>query len=167
MIKMENIIRTLQLNPHPEGGYFRETYRSEAVISREELGVKFSGKRNFSTCIYFLLTSESFSAFHRIVQDEAWHFYDGSPLSLHMISPGGEYSSVIIGRNFEKGEVPQFVVPGGTWFAAEVAREDSFALLGCTVSPGFDFGDFELGGRKELMELFPDLREIILRMSRE
>lgn len=165
-MKREEIIRILQLQPHPEGGYFRETYRSEGIISREELGVKFSGKRNFSTCIYFLLTSESFSAFHRIVQDEAWHFYEGSPLSLHRISPNGDYSKVILGRNFEKGEVPQFVVPGGTWFAAEVVNEESFSLLGCTVAPGFDFADFEMAGRAELIRLFPELREIITRLSR-
>jgi uncharacterized protein len=167
MIRTENIIRALQLNPHPEGGFFRETYRSMGVISKDELGNKYSGKRNFSTCIYFLLTSENFSAFHRIVQDEAWHFYEGSPLSLHMISPQGEYARVIIGRNFEKGEVPQFVVPGGTWFAAEVASIDSFSLLGCTVAPGFDFEDFEMGRRDELISLFPELNEIIFRLSRE
>jgi uncharacterized protein len=166
-MKKEEIIRILRLLNHPEGGYFRETYRSEGVISREELGVKFSGKRNFSTCIYFLLTSENFSAFHRIVQDEAWHFYEGSPLSLHMISPEGEYNKVTVGRNFEIGEVPQFVVPGGTWFAAEVARKDSFSLLGCTVAPGFDFEDFEMAGRTELIRLFPGLIQIIFRLTRE
>jgi predicted cupin superfamily sugar epimerase len=167
MINLDNVIHMLQLNPHPEGGYFRETYRSEGMISREELGKRFSGKRNFSTSIYFLLTSESFSAFHRIVQDEAWHFYDGSPLFLHMISPKGEYTKVIIGRNFENGEIPQFVVPGGTWFAAEVGHKDSFSLLGCTVAPGFDFADFEMGGRDELTRLFPELMEIIFKLSRE
>jgi len=167
MTKPELIIKALKLDPHPEGGYFRETYRSKGIISKEELGEKFSGERNFSTCIYFLLTAESFSAFHRIIQDEAWHFYEGSPLFLHMISPEGEYTRVIIGRNFEKGEVPQFVVPGGTWFAAEVSREDSFSLLGCTVAPGFDFADFEMGVRKDLIKLFPDLRETIFKLSRE
>jgi predicted cupin superfamily sugar epimerase len=167
MTQKKEIIKALQLNPHPEGGYFRETYRSDSRISKKELGDNYSGDRSFSTCIYFLLTSESFSAFHRILQDEAWHFYDGSPLFLHMISPQGEYTRVIIGRNFEEGEVPQFVVPGGTWFAAEVAHEDSFSLLGCTVAPGFDFADFEMGGRDELTRLFPELREIIFRLSRE
>jgi predicted cupin superfamily sugar epimerase len=166
-VKREEIIRILQMQPHPEGGYFRETYRSEGVISKEELGEEYSGKRNFSTCIYFLLTSESFSAFHRIVQDEAWHFYDGCSLFLHVISPKGEYNKVIIGRNIEKGEVPQYVVPGGTWFAAEVVNEDSFSLLGCTVAPGFDFMDFEMARRAELIGLFPELREIIVRLSRE
>jgi uncharacterized protein len=167
MMNPEKIIRALELNPHPEGGYFRETYRSEGVISKKELSGKYACKRNFSTCIYFLLTSQSFSAFHRIVQDEAWHFYDGSPLFLHMISPQGNYSKAIIGRNFEMGEVPQFVVPGGTWFAAEVAHEDSFSLMGCTVAPGFDFTDFEMGRRVELFTLFPGCREVIGKLSRE
>jgi predicted cupin superfamily sugar epimerase len=166
MIKPESIINALQLNPHPEGGYFRETYRSGGMIGREELGEKFSGKRNFSTCIYFLLTSESFSAFHRIVQDEAWHFYDGSPLFLHMISAEGKYTKVVIGRNFEEGEVPQFVVPGGTWFAAEVADTDSFTLLGCTVAPGFDFADFEIGRKNYLSKLFPHIGQIIIKLTR-
>jgi uncharacterized protein len=167
MTSLDTLIRALRLNPHPEGGYFRETYRSEGVIRREELGGKFSGNRNFSTCIYFLLTSESFSAFHRIVQEEAWHFYDGSPLHLHMISPQGKYQDVIIGRNIEQGEVPQFVVPGGTWFAAEVTVNDSFSLLGCTVAPGFDFADFEMGKRDELIADFPECREVIRSLTRD
>jgi len=167
MTQKEEIIKTLQLNPHPEGGYFRETYRSEGMISRKELGDKYSGERNISTCIYFLLTSESFSAFHRIVQDEAWHFYDGSPLFLHMISPKGDYIKVTIGRNYEKGEVPQFVVPGGTWFAADVAHEDSFSLLGCTVAPGFDFADFEMGRQDRLLKNFPTCSEVIRELTRE
>jgi uncharacterized protein len=167
MVNLDTIIHTLQLKPHPEGGYFRETYRSPGTISREELGERYSGKRNFSTCIYFLLTSESFSAFHRIIQDEAWHFYDGSPLILHMISSGREYTKVTIGRNFDMGEIPQFVVAGGSWFAAEVAEKDSFSLLGCTVAPGFDFADFEMGRRDELTANFPEYREVIHSLTRD
>jgi predicted cupin superfamily sugar epimerase len=136
------------------------------VISKEVLMGKFRGERNFSTCIYFLLTSGLFSAFHRIIPDEAWHFYDGSPLILHMISSAGKYSRAVIGRNIEKGEVPQFVVPGGTWFAAEVALENSFSLLGCTVAPGFDFSDFEMGRKADLSASFPEHREIIEKLSR-
>ena len=107
------IIEQLGLQPHPEGGYFKETYRSTGIISKNELGATYSGQRNYSTCIYFLLTSDSFSAFHRIKQDEIWHFYDGSALRLHMISDKGEHSMHIIGKNLSQGEVPQFVVPGG------------------------------------------------------
>jgi predicted cupin superfamily sugar epimerase len=161
MSKAQQIIDILELQPHPEGGYFKETYRSQSEISSENLGENYSSKRNFSTCIYFLLTSDKFSALHRIEQDEIWHFYDGSPIKLHMINSHGEHSFKIIGRNLEKGEIPQYIVPGGCWFAGEVVEPDSFSLIGCTVSPGFDFDDFELKSRSELTALFPDLKEVI------
>lgn len=166
MNKFEKIVSGLGLIPHPEGGFFRETYRSEGEICPENLDPVFNGKRNYSTCIYFLLTSRSFSAFHRIRQDEIWHFYDGSPLKLHMITKTGMHSVSIIGRDFERGEVPQFVVPAGNWFAAEVDDDDGFSLLGCTVSPGFDFEDFELAERKTLLTDFPEHSRIIEKFTR-
>lgn len=110
-MEIQTIIKQLNLQPHPEGGYFKETYRSQGSISKENLTLEFSGDRNYSTAIYFMLTSDTFSAFHKINQDEFWHFYKGSPIKLHMISPEGMYTNVWIGNNFEKGEVPQFVVP--------------------------------------------------------
>ncbi|WP_373058147.1 cupin domain-containing protein [Zunongwangia sp. H14] len=158
------IIKKLDLKPHPEGGYFRETYRSKEEIEEAHLP-GFDSKRNFSTCIYFLLTSSTFSAFHKIKQDEIWHFYDGAPIRLHLISEEGEHSEVIIGKNFSAGEVPQFVVPGGYWFAATVAEEDSYTLVGCTVSPGFDFEDFILGERKELQKKFPQHHKLISHLT--
>ncbi len=161
------LISGLELEPHPEGGYFRETYRSSEEIDEIGLGPKYTGKRNFSTCIYFLLTSHDFSAFHRIKQDEIWHFYDGSPLRLHVITPAGDYSEYLIGRVLDQGQVPQFVVPGGCWFAAEVMNQNSYSLVGCTVSPGFDFKDFELISRKELLGMFPEQAKIIARMTRD
>jgi predicted cupin superfamily sugar epimerase len=164
---LENIIRNLQLKPHPEGGYFRETYRSEGEILPESLDARYSGKRNYSTCIYYLLTSEAFSTFHRIVQDETWHFYDGSPLCLRMIFPGGSYTEAIIGRDLGNGQLPQFTVPGGTWFAANVIHTNDFSLMGCTVAPGFDFADFELGKREELLRMFPQHESVIKRFTRE
>lgn len=167
MSQTEQIILQLNLQPHPEGGFFRESYRSRGLIHTESLGENYNGERNCSTCIYFLLTSDVFSAFHRIVQDEIWHFYDGSPLALHIISEGGKYTKTIIGRDIAQGEIPQFVVPGGSWFGATVIREDDYTLLGCTVSPGFDFCDFELGNRKELRLKFPQHHEIINRLTRE
>ena len=165
-LTIERLISSLELKPHPEGGYFRETYRSFGEIDEINLAPKYTGKRNFSTCIYFLLTSYDFSAFHRIKQDEIWHFYDGSPLRLHVITPAGDYSEYLIGRVLDKGQIPQFVVPGGSWFAAEVMDQNSYSLVGCTVSPGFDFKDFELRSRKELLALFPDQEKIISRMTR-
>ena len=165
MNSIEKIINTLNLKPHPEGGYFTETYRSVGEIKQDCLNTNYQGKRNFSTCIYFLLTSNKFSAFHRIKQDEIWHFYDGAPIKIYVISETGNLCTQLIGRDFDKGEVPQFVVPGGCWFAAEVVSENDFSLVGCTVSPGFSFNDFELKPRKELVSLFPNLKETISKLT--
>ena len=165
--EIEKIVKQLQLLPHPEGGYYKETYRSNGEISPEALGEPFETTRNYSTCIYFLLTSENFSAFHRINQDEIWHFYDGSPLRLHIISKDGSYSHHLIGNRLSKGEEPQFVVNAGDWFAAEVVDSNAFTLLGCTVSPGFSFEDFELAKREELSAQFPTHRNIIEALTRE
>ena len=164
---IDSIIHKLKLEPHPEGGYFKETYRSLGELDERSLGQDYIGKRNFSTCIYFLLTSDSFSALHRIKQDEIWHFYDGSPIRLHVISELGVHTTHIIGRNLEKNETPQFVVPGGCWFGAEVINKNSYSLVGCTVSPGFDFKDFELKSKKELLALFPDNEEIISKLTHQ
>lgn len=163
---VQNIISKLQLEPHPEGGYFKETYRSNGSISQDNLSADFTGSRNYSTCIYFLLTSDTFSAFHRINQDEIWHYYKGTSLKLHMISTDGSYTYACIGNNLDKGEIPQFVVPAKYWFAAEVIDNNSYSLLGCTVFPGFDFRDFELTKRNVLLEKFPQHSEIIQKLTR-
>jgi predicted cupin superfamily sugar epimerase len=162
---IDHIIKELKLEPHPEGGYFKETYRSLGTINDENLEAGYEGKRNYSTCIYFLLTSDNFSAFHRIKQDEIWHFYDGSPIRLHILTALGIHSVHIIGRDFKNGETPQIVVPGGCWFAAEVINKNSYSLVGCTVSPGFNFKDFELKSRQELVSLFPDKEELISKLT--
>jgi len=161
MNKGAYIIKKLELKPHPEGGYFRETYRSLGEINKESLNTDYNGKRNYSTCIYFLLTSDTFSAFHKIKQDEIWHFYDGSPIILHTISETGDYKKHTIGRDFSRGEIPQLVVPGNHWFAATVINKNDYSLVGCTVSPGFDFSDFELPTRKELIVKFPAHESLI------
>ncbi len=166
MDTIESIIQELNLVPHPEGGYYRETYRGTLEIDPASLGAKYKGPRNCSTCIYFLLTSDSFSSFHRIKQDEIWHFYKGSPILLHLISPSGDYSNVTIGNNFEEGQLPQFVVPGGHWFAGASMGNNSYSLVGCAVSPGFDFDDFQLGGRKELISKFPQHQKLITAFTR-
>lgn len=167
MNSAEEIIKHLDLQPHPEGGYFKETYRSVGSISEASLPENFKGSRNYATAIYFLLTYGNFSAFHKIKQDEIWHFYEGSPIRLIMISEGAELSEIIIGRNFSKGEVPQFAVPKNHWFAGEVMEPESFSLVGCTVSPGFDFRDFTLAERKELEDSFPQHASIIQKFTRE
>ena len=120
-----------------------------------------------STAIYFLLEGENFSAFHRLRSDEVWHFYAGSPLLVHIIDPGGMYSSILIGSDPEAGQVFQAVVPTGCWFGSHVADWNSWALVGCTVAPGFDFQDFELARRKELEAMYPQHRKIILNLTRD
>jgi len=164
---LEEIIAHLRLEPHPEGGFYRETYRCENEIPGGYLDDRYGGNRHFSTCIYFLMTSDNFSAFHRISQDEIWHFYYGAPIRLHEISAETEYADRLIGMDLLKGQTPQYVVKGGNWFAAEVEKENAFSLIGCTVSPGFHFDDFELAPRKKLLEKFPEHKEIITRLTRE
>lgn len=162
----DNIIKKLKLVPHPEGGYFKETYRSVGEIPREFLDDGFTGPRNYSTAIYFMLTSDNYSAFHKVRQDEFWFFHSGSPIELHMISEEGEHTLVVIGSNIEIGELPQFVVPGGNWFAAAVVNKNDYSLVSCTVSPGFDFDDFKLANRESLVDKYPLHEEIIERFTR-
>jgi len=158
-------IKKLNLQKHPEGGYFSEVYRSEEEIKKEHLPARYSGSRNYSTSIYFLLTSDEFSAFHRIKSDETWHFYSGQSVTIHMINEKGNYSSVKLGTNPESEEVFQFTIPHSTWFAASVEETDSYALVGCTVAPGFHFDDFELGDREELLKMFPEHEKVIKEFS--
>lgn len=160
---LQALIDRLGLVPHPEGGYYRETYRSALEF---DAGPPFNAARASCTGIYFLLTGGNFSALHRIRSDEMWHFYDGDPLHVHMIAPDGTYSVVTIGRDIEAGELPQFVVPAGHWFGATVSRAEGFALVGCTVSPGFDFADFELARREDLVARYPAHEAIIRRLTR-
>ncbi|WP_257287567.1 MULTISPECIES: cupin domain-containing protein [unclassified Endozoicomonas] len=159
-------IEALSLQPHPEGGFFRETYRSDEVVARDSLPDRFSGERNFSTAIYYLLEGNDFSAFHRIQQDEIWHFYDGASLTIHVIAPDGNYCAAILGRDIYNGEVPQFVVTAGCLFAVEVNDSSSFVLSGCTVAPGFDFADFEMPSATQLLSHFPQHAALIERLTR-
>ena len=166
MSPIEEIVKELDLKPHPEGGYFKETYRSKGEIKEDSLHSGYGGKRNYSTCIYFLLTSETFSAFHKIKQDEIWHFYAGSPIQLHTISEAGDLSKFIIGTDLISGQTPQLIVPGDHWFAATVVNDNDYALVGCTVAPGFDFSDFVLADREELIHKFPQHQQIITQLTR-
>lgn len=193
-------IRKLGLEPHPEGGYFRQTYKSELKIAAEgqkshpcaenagRVGQLYGdAPRAASTAIYFLLEKGNFSVLHRLRSDEMWHFYAGSPLVVHVISVEGECSSILLGDDPERGEVFQAVVKAGCWFGAEVARDSDvsqkqrdpstgsgqamghpfYALVGCTVAPGFEFEDFELAKREELAAKYPQHREMIRRLTRE
>lgn len=161
----QEIIKQLDLQKHPEGGYFKEMYRSTETIPNRVLGNTFVGDRNHATSIYFLLTTDNFSAFHKINQDEIWHFYKGSCLHLHIITQQGEHQIIKIGNNLENGEVPQFVVKAGDWFAAEVPTKNSYTLVGCTVSPGFDFRDFEMPEKRKLISLYPEHEEVLAKLG--
>ncbi len=155
-------IRELQLSPHPEGGYYRVTYTSQLKIAQGALPAGFHGDRAASTAIYFLLAGEDFSAFHRIAGDEMWHFYAGSGLQIIVIDPGGGLSEL----RLDGVGAFQAVVPGGCWFASRVADGVGFALVGCTVAPGFDFADFELAEREELVAVYPQHRTLIEQLTR-
>lgn len=161
-------IERLDLRPHPEGGYFRETYRAAETIAGTALPARFVGARPFATAIYFLITRDAFSAFHRIRSDELWHFYAGGAVTLAILDADGtgRLTTASLGRDPARGESPQVVIPAGAWFAAEVASSGSFALVGCTVAPGFDFADFELADRASLLGQYPQHRGAIERLTR-
>lgn len=159
-------IERLSLERHPEGGFFRQTYRSNMIIAEDALPEGFIGARAASTAIYFLLDGDNFSAFHRLRSDEMWHFYAGSPLTVHVIDTLGKHSSILLGDDLDSGQSFQAVVRAGCWFASHVADWRSWALVGCTVAPGFDFEDFEMAKREELAREFPQHREIIERLTR-
>lgn len=161
----KEIINHFNLKEHPEGGYYNEVYRSKDKIESRNLDDVFIGDRNYCTSIYFLLTADKFSAFHKINQDEIWHFYEGTSLKLHLISPDAVYSYIMIGKDFKKGEVFQFTVPAQYYFAAEVLEKKSFSFVGCTVSPGFDFRDFTLPSCKTMLAEFPEHHEVIKRLT--
>jgi len=165
-ITVQQIINQFQLSPHPEGGYYKETYRSVQSIPKHFLPRQFGGDRSYSTAIYFLLEKGSFSAFHRIQSDECWHFYAGLTLLLHVIHLNGKLETVRLGNDIEKGERFQYVVPARCWFASEPAMGTEFGFVGCTVAPGFDFDDFELAKADELSNLFPQHKELIGRLCR-
>ena len=154
-------IDALGLKPHPEGGYYRESYRARGAIPAKGLPPSFRGPRSFSTAIYFLLEGSRRSMLHRIRSDELWHFYRGTAVVLHIINAKGRYSQVRLGPNPGKGEVLQAVVPAGCWFGAKPANRRSYGLVGCTVAPGFDFRDFELGNRTSLIRRYPQHRRVI------
>lgn len=166
MKRAELLLEKLKLEKHPEGGYFKETYRSTGTISEKSLPSHFIGDRNFCTSIYFLLKSSEFSAFHKINQDETWYFHEGSAMTIHQISPKGVYSKCTLGNDILNHQKMQYTVPLGYWFGATVDRENSYSLVGCAVAPGFDFSDFVLAEKDALQVKFPDHRDIIEKLTR-
>lgn len=156
----ESIIEELKLSPHPEGGFYRETYRGENVITLDKDRV-----RNTGTAIYYLLKDKDKSHFHKVSSDELWLFHQGEPLEILMITPDGKIETKILGNRLDLNEEPQVIVKANIWFAARVKNEKRFALVSCVVAPGFDFSDFTLGHKDELIKLFPDIKEEIEKLS--
>lgn len=159
-------VEKLQLTPHVEGGAFREVYRSDLVIPRQSLPLLFQGDRPASTHIFFLLSRGQFSAFHRIAADELWHFYAGDPLLVYELTHNGRLVTHRLGCNPADGDSLFAAVRAGSWFASAPDSGSEYALVGCTVSPGFDFADFELADRGRLESQYPEHTELIRRLTR-
>jgi len=166
MADAQHWIDRLTLKPHPEGGFFRESYQSSVVIPKSVLPNTFRGSRRASTAIYFLLAGDDFSALHRLAADELWHFYAGSRLLVHSIDPNGHHNMIRLGQNADAKEQFQCAVPGGHWFGSCLEWPDSYALVGCTVAPGFDFSDFEMARRADLLAQYPQHKEVIHKLTR-
>jgi len=161
----EQLIRHLNLARHPEGGWFRETYRSSEQIDPAALPGRYGGSRSFSTAIYFLLEPGDFSALHRIKSDEIWHWHAGSALCIEIIDLEGTHNILMLGQDIEAGELFQIVIPAGCWFGV-APQSDGYTLVSCTVAPGFDFADFKMADRAILTRQYPQHAEIIQRLTR-
>ncbi|AOB33584.1 hypothetical protein AKI39_09845 [Bordetella sp. H567] len=156
------LIDRLALRPHPEGGYYRETYRAEEVVHRPARAVD----RSACTAIYYLLSGDAFSAWHRIRSDEIWHFYAGGPLLVHVLDGQGGLMTHRLGNAVQDADcVFQAVVPAGCWFAAERVRADRYTLAGCTVAPGFEFSEFELADAQRLAAAYPAHKALVEKLA--
>ena len=155
-----DLIRQLDLQPHPEGGWFRETYRSSQTVQTP------AGERAAATAILYLLADDAFSAFHRVRSDEVFHFYRGDPATLVQFDGSG-CRSLTLGPDASAGQHSQALVPGGVWQAVYLPAGSQWALMGCTVAPGFEFDDFELTGRADLIQRFPQHAALIEKLTRE
>lgn len=162
----QQLIQQFQLQSHPEGGWYKETYKSNETIAAAALPGRFPGERSFSTAIYFLLEQGNFSAFHRIKSDECWHFYAGDPLNVYVLHDSGIMDIITLGNDITNGQVFQYVVPANCWFASRPATNSDYCFVGCTVAPGFDFADFEMADEKELVRRFPQHAAVIKTLCR-
>lgn len=167
MITAERIIKLYNMKPHPEeGGYYVETYRAKEGIKKDSLPERYTGDRDHSTAILYLLTPDTKSYLHRLKSDEIWHFYLGDPVQMILIHPDGTIKVLFLGQDLKAGQFVQAVVPAGFWFGCYLLEGGEFALMGATVAPGFEFSDFELGDRKELIEWFPRYKDYIEKLTR-
>jgi len=154
--EVEKIIETLGLQAHPEGGYYAETYRSNELIDGKD--------RNLLTSIYFLLTAGNVSRFHRIKSDELWYFHYGNPVIVHTLDENG-HTEHVLGNDLSKGQQPYLMVQANTLFGSSLLNDVGFALVSCPVAPGFDFRDFELPSRSELLSQFPAHKDILEKLT--
>jgi predicted cupin superfamily sugar epimerase len=167
MITADQIKALLNLKPHPaEGGYFVETYRSYEYIREDALPDRYKGARPYGTAIYYLLTPETFSAVHRLQSDEIFHFYMGDPVEMLQLLPDGSGRVLILGPDILNGMQPQVIVPRNVWQGARLLQSGRLALIGTTVSPGFEFMDYEFGHRHQLVESYPKFRDLIVALTR-
>lgn len=166
MYSADYFIEKLNMISHPEGGFYKEVDVSKENITDKDLNVNFEDTRNLWSSIYFLLGHGEVSNFHRLKSDEMWYYHAGSPLTIYMISPEGKLIEAQLGLNIEKGEKPQVLVPKNYIFGSAMNNE-GYALVGCMVSPGFDFKDFELFERKDLLNEYPEHKDIINKLTRE
>jgi hypothetical protein len=162
------LIETLRLQPLPgEGGFYRETYRSSERVAATALPERYRADKEFGTAIYYLLTPETTSALHRLPTDEVFHFYLGDPVLMLQLFPGGAGERIILGPDVLSGQVVQCVVPKFVWQGATLVAGGGFALMGTTMAPAFDFADFELGNRAELLAQYREHAELINRLTSE
>jgi predicted cupin superfamily sugar epimerase len=167
MLTAQQVIQRLGLVPHPvEGGYFRETFRAQLSHPAELLPAQYGGPRSASTAIYYLLTPEGFSEIHRVASDEVFHFYAGDPVEMLQLRSDGEGRIVRIANDLEAGAEPQVVVPAGVWQGCRLLPGGSWALMGCTVAPGFEFADYTTGERAALTQQYPEHAELITALTR-
>jgi len=167
MLTADQITALLNLTPHPkEGGYFRETYRSPETIPEKTLPSRHKGMRSFATAIYYLLTPGTFSAMHRLRSDEIFHFYLGDPVEMLQLFPDGTGRIVMLGSDLLNGMQPQVIVPRGVWQGARLIQTGRYTLLGTTVSPGFEFADYEIGQKDDLIKSHPQFRDLITALTK-
>jgi predicted cupin superfamily sugar epimerase len=162
--KLKSLLNLIPLSF--EGGYYAETYRSADMIPLQCLQSRYSGPRSVCTAIYYLLEANTFSQLHRVASDEIFHFYLGDPIEMLQLWPDGSARHVLIGTDLERGMAPQVVVPHGVWQGARLVAGGKFALLGCTVGPGFEYADYESGSRNPLIEAYPEQRDMICALTR-
>ncbi len=167
-MELKKIIKLLNLKKHPEGGYYSETYRAKGIINKECLPENYLKDRVFSTTIYYLLDKDDFSEIHRLKSDEIFHFYYGDPVKFLLLYPNGNGKTIILGNELESGIFPQLIIPAGIWQGIKIINKKlGFSLMGTTVSPGFEFHDYEKGDRLKLSEKYPDYKNQIEKLTRK